>query len=415
MSEVTYGRCELDEGPIEVVQSGDMLDITGQIIGATYAEVSVRVAQLHGMVNNPDEDVFPCTFAALPELDGFYACEGASTSTVDGTLAGFVASYSLTLRRVSDFGQPKAEIQYVGTLRTNAHSITSGGFLARRNDLEAWDTGGQSFAAIDRTSDDGVTFSWFVVDNAEAGTVSFEPVASEHYEGTAAVEVLAADAEWYAIHNRQIGKVAPSSVRLTNHLCRFSISDAGVMTHAIYDPVAEAWESASFALSGSPFASSFVDYDICTAPTVLRNDIDAVVIRYNMRPTTNYATYGSIFVTVMLRAGDMAASLHMTAADPAMDFVVVSSPAVAATSITGGLRRTSNDSNGNRWVIGTPHTFSADTTNGTLRVNHGTTTSPTFMIGQALNGSSANLNNAETALIEQFMLSVYAKTRIVAR
>ena len=37
------------------------------------------------------------------------------------------------------------------------------------------------------------------------------------------------------------------------------------------------------------------------------------------------------------------------------------------------------------------------------------------MIGQALNGSSANPNNAETALIEQFMLSVYAKTRIVAR
>lgn len=418
---LTVGRCVLPD-PSNVDASGDFLSLSGVFYSTATtaanraAEAQARSAQLMGMVDNPDEDVFRLVWSSESMYDGFYAVEDASWSWLnDGSSRAAVAAWSLTLRRVSDFGQPKAEIQYLGTLRTNVHGLSPTGQLGRRFDLEAWDVSDQPFAPSVRESDDGVTFYQFSVSDQESGVASFEPEPSAHHDGGASVEVLGADAAWYPWTGRQMGRVDPSDVRLTNHLCRFSISDGGVMTHAVYSPAAAAWESTTFTLAMTPFASSFLTFDTCTAPTILRNDIDTVVVRYNMRSSSNYASYGSIFATVTLRAGDLFATVHLTSTQSQPKYGVAASSSTAATSITGGLRRTSNDANGNRWVISTPHTFTGDTTNGSVQVDYTATSTPTFMIGQALDGSSANANNAETALVDQFMLSVYSKTRIVAR
>jgi len=417
---LTVGRCVLP-GPSNVDASGDFLSLSGVFYSTATtaanraAEAQARSAQLMGMVDNPDEDVFPLVWSSESMYDGFYAVEDASWSWLnDGSSRAAVAAWSLTLRRVSDYSSPKAEIQYVGTLRTNAHSITTTpGFVSINAAAQAVSTVETLFSP-DRTTDDGVSLKIINITNGGSGAVSFEPVPDEFYDGRTAVEVLAADGEWYPAVGRQIGRVAASSVRLTNHYARLSVSAAGVVTHAIYDSTAAAWESATFTLSVSEYGmSSYSALDEWSAPTIIRNDGDTVVVRYNAT-SSSAPELGATFVTVTLRVGDAFAFLGLASA-LFLDYKFGASSTTAATSITGGLRRTSNDANGNRWAISTPMIFAADTTNGAIEIGFDPTKVPTIMVGQSLGGSAASGYNNEQDLVYQFMTYVYVKTRIVAR
>ena len=86
----------------------------------------------------------------------------------------------------------------------------------------------------------------------------------------------------------------------------------------------------------------------------------------------------------------------------------------AGTNITGGIRATSNDVNGNRMVFGVD---AAKTTNTTITgvINTTPATSGTLFIGCELDGSSATTKNTAADLVDQFIGQAVWRQRVVAR
>lgn len=412
---VRFGRCELAEPAAQVDLSGDVLSCSGEITAGSYAELAAKIAQLRGMVDNPDEDVFPVEFLDLPDLSGFYRGFSVSVTAGQAAMSVFRAAYSLSATRVADFAQPTIEIQQVCVRRTNVHGIApSAGDMFRRRDQAGWRTQDSGQAGPIRFTDDGYELYRSAVGNGLARTASYQSEADSHYGGCSSVEVLV-DGEWVAWSGRQVDNIAPSAIRLNNRTCRVSVSDTGVITHSIYDPVADAWESASFTLeiftiSSAPLAS-------WSAPAVILNSADAARLRFQARPSSDadYNDNGAASVTLSLNTGEAHVSIDVVRTlSPTGSAILAASPAQAATTVTGGLRRTANDANGNRWVIATPVARTNDTPTGAMLASTSTWRHQ-FMIAQALGGSAATGFNTESALVNQYIQTVSCTSRVVSR
>ncbi len=73
----------------------------------------------------------------------------------------------------------------------------------------------------------------------------------------------------------------------------------------------------------------------------------------------------------------------------------------AGTALTGALRATVNDGDGNRYVIGSSAAMTKDTTNGGI-LNSSTATAFPFFIGSAIAGSGAVAGDAPADLVNQY-------------
>jgi hypothetical protein len=86
--------------------------------------------------------------------------------------------------------------------------------------------------------------------------------------------------------------------------------------------------------------------------------------------------------------------------------------ATASTSITGGIRRTSNNAAGNRELIASATNASADTTNGSLTTT--SITQETFGVGCEVAGSSATGQNTAANQMEEWFAAISERAVVVA-
>jgi hypothetical protein len=395
--------------------SGDVLSVSGEITAVSYDELAAKIAQLRGMVDNPDEPVFPVEFADLPDLSGFYRGFSVSVTASQPAMSVFRAGYSLSATRVPDFAQPTIEIQVLSVRRTNAHGLAPAtGYLFRRLDRPGWRMPDAASSTVARRTSDGYDLYAIEAPNATARTVSYQSDTSSHYGATATIE-QAVGAGWLPVVGRQLPDLDPGEVRLTNGFQRVTVTNNGQILHQVFDPVSGVFDQVSFRVQ-----TAANNLDLWLDPTIIHNDPDLVSIRYTARPASDatYATVGGASVTISMGAGEGFAQVSVETLRPAAVSAVklVAFPfSQPGTSLTGGVRRTSNDAAGNRLVIATPHAKTDDTANTGVTVNTATTSRPVFMIGQALNGSSAAAINSEASLIAQFIQSVSASSRVVAR
>lgn len=429
---VRFGRCELDEPATQVDLSGDVLSCFGEITAGSYDELAAKIAQLRGMIDNPDVAVFPVEFVDLPDLSGLYRGFSVSVAASQAAMSVFRAGYSLSATRVADFAQPTIEIQTLMTTRTNVHGITTAAhFLWRRSDLRGLSGPGTSVVVTNmRTLESGRTLGQLNQGAvAAARNVGYQSDHATHYDGGTLIEQLVG-ADWMPVEGLDLPEVAASSVRVSNGLTRVTLTSAGVLELETYDSVAAAWEKSSFKFRSGASAGGFVMHDISSAeaPSIVRNDIDSVSVRYECRPTDAGATgnVGAATLTVTLNAGDLFAVVSVlnkhsttTAASTSSRTRFALGPTVsaAATSMTGAIRRTSNYGNGNRWVIACPDAFTFDAVTGILTRtdNLGFGRSAVFAVGQAIGGSAAPSLSAETDIVSEFYQTVTATSRVVAR
>ena len=88
---------------------------------------------------------------------------------------------------------------------------------------------------------------------------------------------------------------------------------------------------------------------------------------------------------------------------------IKSTSALAGTNATGYVKATSADNQGNKYIIGTPSAYTADTTNLGIQVS-GSTAVKGFIGGEI--GSASGANTADS-IRDQYIDSIFETVRVV--
>lgn len=421
---LTVGRCVLP-GPSNVDASGDFLSLSGVFYSTATtaanraAEAQARSAQLMGMVDNPDEDVFPLVWSSESMYDGFYAVEDASWTWLnDGSGRLCVAAWSLTLRAVTNRVQPRREIQYVALVRANDHNVTTGTVPIAWWPVDDFADYSYSGTTYERTTESGeVSGALVAVSAATSSSVSNGTLPGDHYTGAAMVEVQGADGVWYPVVGTNDRIVGPGW-RLSNGLVRMapSQSTVGYLTMSVYD--GSAWDTGpTFAALAVTVGPSYTRFRMVAAArsateyavmAVLRNDPDCVVLRVD--------NSDGIFYTFTIKRGSMLVEIGGGTTNDGLVFSpnTATSDLTSASASVAGVVTTSNDANGHKWVLMSANDVLTNNTLGGF-YHSPSTDIPKWAVGCVLNGSSASTYDTAANLLLQFLIPSSTQTRIVAR
>lgn len=400
-------------------QDGDEVQVRGVIRGSeqsTLADVKSLRDQVAGYgPHNTDEPVVPVTWVQDPTQDGFYRVNqvqmnsemtGRLKAASDGNELAW--SFSADLQRVPGWQAPLFEVVTVPALRVNSHAVAAGTALGGVGLPVGAET---TFAPVktykSRTSTEGALG---YVTNAISDLTydySYRATAATFYKGCARVEYSPdAGTTWRSVTGRQVIN-SGTAVRVSNGLLRVSISSAAVLSVTPYD--GSAWDTAkTYALDYGAGNHSALGGWV----TILRNDPQKVVVRFGLgfesTPTTSVQPY----IDVALGRGER--HVELLAPWGGDTSGIARSAVEAATALTGGIRATSNDADGHRYVLALPGATTNDLVNGSVKRNGAGSDTP-MMVGVELTGSSAADADTAQNLVYEYLGIVGAVQRIAAR
>lgn len=419
---LVVGRVQLED-PDDVEVDGDRVTFTVEPTSADGYELMARRQQLAGLVDNPDEPVIPVVWDQDSSFNGFYRATGVSVGSVEvGLTTGYMPPAQITLERVAGYGLPAFEVMLQSVVRTNGHGITTPnvivagtladaslaiGFFDGRPDLVGLSTftRDSTIAAVD----------WTLHYKAapQALTAYRWSLPAEYYYRDAAtieVEYNYGSNTFFTLVGNQI---PPGLMwRISNGMVRLTVAPkTSTGTFEVLN-TSGVWELRTVGHYDSGWSRTEIGrwggYTTGLMPaTVLRNSPEQVTI----------AVPGS-------GGGEMVYSLQRFArlvtcawSAPTATQVGVGlglAHTAAGTNITGGIRATANDPNGNRMVFGVD---AAKTTNTAITavVNTTPATSGTLFIGCELDGSTATTKNTAADLVDQFIGQVSWRQRVIAR
>lgn len=362
-------------------QDGDVIEFAMDVQWASADEMKARIQQLRGMVDNPDEQVFPFTFSEDSTWDGFYTDVTVSLTEKGVMYVSYHAEVRVRMRRVGGgFAVPQFESITTTVARTNTHSGGASGvyganYAPTSYDYESTLTGADSF-----TGEDGT----FLVGSAAPGT--FDDYLSyvrpaDFYKAGAKVEIKYGST-WYPVHGAQIPLATGANWRLNNGYIRLypsmvAGSNRGFTVETYrsgswygQEYQAVSYNSGTATLTPRHATGGAVGY---TDPVILRNSPDACTIA-----TQNGA---STVFTFTIRRGDLwaEANISFDGGSGTTSYGFGRTVTEAATSFTGGIRATATDANSLRYLLATSTTSHKDTTVGRLTCGS-SVASPTFGI-----------------------------------
>lgn len=411
----TLGRITGLESPKTIRQDGDRLRLAGEF-ATTPTAGAVLAQQLVGYPS-PDEEVVPFTYDATESggvLDGFYFV--TSTQVDWAKLASGLFSWEAELVAVPTKRTPLFEVSCLGALRDNSHSITTADTYAGTGlpvGVAYPGLSSSNLGKVNRTGADGVVPFWG--DGAETlfdGRITYNSTPAAHYLGGAVIEETAdSGTTWTPVTGRQINADSPTEVRIGNSLLRVAFTAAGKLTVQHHDGTQ--WETAKTYYLVNDTSTTQTAWDVGTL-TVLRNSPEACALRIG----AGYPTKPSVqpYLDVLVARGQRFAEFTYVApvAGSTGTCGVYRDTAEAATNLTGGIRATSNDIQGNRYVIATPQARTNNLTQGEF-VQSSAAGRFFFAIGSEIAGSSAASDDAAQALIYQYHALLDVHQEVVAR
>ena len=395
---ITIGRVGADITLAEVggwqEQADGSVEIQGWMSNATVAQVEHLRDQLLGLVGSPDEPIVPVTVGHDDSRNGWYWVLDADVEHVLGVTEDTGdRKWRARIRRTPWWDQPRMELKRTGGVVTNAHSVTTSShtsFIAIPNTCEAVDSGTDT-GTLSRGSRTAETGTMAFITGTATGAALYNTVVSydlplaDAYDGAATIEVDVSGVGGYKpVVGRQVRREHKTSWRLNNGLIQVAwhTGDHGLGL-SVYD--GSSWETIAprFILTDDTSYTTVDEDPISWA--VLRNDPTMVTIRLVM----DYeAGTSRIQWDISLRRGDRNLINVVKSRTSTQWGLEQSGGAYATTAITGAWRLTSDDANGNRWLISSPKATTADLVNGPLRLTSASQVFP-FGIGVELGGSGS--------------------------
>lgn len=291
----------------------------------------------------------PVVFTRKTYLNGFYTINDTQ-GTIEDWGDGLMAyRWSMNLTRAGTESDTDVESRLSGSLtrvndfavvgdRTHAPAITHGGY---------W-TDGTVTSAVSRTGEDGVLKLY----RGLAATIS--PRWATTPAGYLTGRVRFTDDQG----RERAGdgaKLAATGWTLSNGLVRVRpLASGGVLEVSAY--TGGAWRVKNWDVTFA--AASLGVFDYCG---LLTNDFGLVTLRL-----TKVMTNGRLYLDVTLRRGQRIAELYIQSEFGGTIKVVRATTEAGVNSLGGTVVASSNDGDGNKYIVGSARTFTADTTNGGL-------------------------------------------------
>ncbi len=353
--------------------------------------------------------VYPFTYTGDTTISAYVKVENADVQI--NRYAGAGISYNISLNFLGNPGEIRFESQFSGGLLDNNHSITSTDSQFFAPPVGAYSIHipgvgtGNVPAQEDRIASYGtstLTLKYFSNDNLRSSNIEFECNPEDYLKGACEVSTN--------------GKVRCGLYSPNTNVDQTVISNGLIKMELINDNTqsrfkTSLWESDGWR-SEKEFAvskgSSETEWDGWNTVQIIKNYPECVTVRFTANANTDGT--GRLTFDVSLRRGARFFSLIVNSYGTADQIAIKRTTAEASTSATGYVVSTSNDSEGNYFVLGSPNTFTADTTNGGISL---TATKMKAFVGYALDGSSAAGENTPDNVRDSYLDYVYEYVRSI--
>lgn len=396
------------DDPSTIVQNGRTLRLEGVQSGTTDGLLWLR-DQFLGLVDDGAEPVIPVTFSTLSSLDGYYRINAAQADHPRGGLgasgSGNWAFWSVDLERIRDWRNPKVEISTFAGVVTNSHSVTSGDMLVGNpGGTEAYYHGYPLGMGVTTVSNgDGFTQSYWYQTEPAATLATTTPFtqhlyvpAASWYKGGCRVEFnVASGGTYYEVTGHRPFPSADiiGRVRMSNGLVRVLPNTVGGVATYWWD--GSAWDG--------PYRWDQVHGSLIVwnSAAVLRNTPEECAIR--LASNVSGATLGPVYCDLSIRRGSRNVIGYLIGGgyQGSFQFSVTPNATYGGTTFTGGVRKTSNDTYGNRTFLVSDNGTTISAVNGS--VAQASAGSPMlFGIGCEIGGSGSSGGDVVSAQAAQF-------------
>lgn len=401
---VTVGRLALTEVSTNASEtSGRVLSLQGQesYPSADGTMTLPKLASVYDDIMNLPNRLVPVTLTDKAQLNGYYTVSMATADLVRWNGGEVVTcDWKLTLQRLGAENELDLESRLSGAQTRNSTISATGGERWHAPPIghyAYWSSTTQP-STVTRTGQDGaitvyrqvpvqVNTRWACpVASYMNGRVKF--LDSNGFERTGTMFSTGTTGWWF-----------------TNGLVALNSTDGasgnGVMQVSAY--TGGAWRSRKWDIQSGGVSLGAVD-----GVSLLRNDPEACVLRMLF----NMSTPGRVTVDATIRRGSRFVEFYVQS-EYAATLKIVRATTEAGTAGTGFVRATNNDSDGNRYVIGSALTFTADTTIGGISL--ASTTTLDAFIGMEVGGSSAVAGDQAANLFAQYLGSPSEQVQGVRR
>lgn len=390
MSQYNWGDIQLGRIPLRetfVATEAGVGDRTLALAGQesfpplTRAQVIARHDGINALIAG---QLLAVTFTDKPERNGYYTVKDANSAYTEYRTEAVTADWQVSLDRVGSDAEADLQSRLTGAVRLNDFSLTGERWHAPPIGHYGYYTGATNPTTMTRTAADGT----ITVYRGVPANISprWGCLPTNYLTGRVKVTTTSAQ-EVYGVDV----PLAASGWALSNGLVNVTPSASATIDVQAY--TSGAYHSKLWNVSVAGSASSVTSWD---GATLLRNDPEMAIVRLTKGLSPGRATLdltlrrGCRFVEGYLQTGT-AATLA------AYRSTLETNTSFAA---SGYVTATANDSDGNRFAVGSARSFTAHANGG---ITKSSATSMDFWIGVAAGGGSAVSGDAATDLRNQYV------------
>lgn len=405
------GRCVFTNAPSFQSWDGDALSLGIDILPSTLVEAKAMRLQMLGLMNNPDESVFPVTCSVDSDLDGFYTVTAVQVEPTEAYIQNGLMRCSVGLVRVANgYTNPVIETTVVSQLATNAHGVlsTTNHATAAVSDVDDLVMDYTGIAGLISTAETIALYSGTSVsvqkftDTNVSGYYSRYGYPADYYNNTSCMIEYKVGSTWYQLVGRQI----PNGVawRISNGFIRIGTTDALPEDNVTVE-IADSNQYRGVGVTDVRGSYPLGGYE---GPFVIRNSPEVCTIKVH--------AFTGVYITYSVWSGGTIALVSFTATTATGFLLEAVTPDGTGTAVTGGIRKTSNDTNGNRMNLLSRSAVTATTTSPWSITLTTPATSGVFSIGVNLSGSAASTSHfSSEGQLGQLCTPPQWRQRIAAR
>lgn len=324
--------------------------------------------------------IVPIVFTTKTSLNGFYRIDDASGDYIDWSSTLRTFAWNLSVTRLGSESEVDIESRLSGSItRANNFSVTGERAHAPAIGHNAYWSDATVSSAVTRAAEDGSIKLYRGLGASVSPRWAITPAA---YPG-GRVRVLASGRERAGM----MFKCDPNAWELSNGLVRVKPNvklEVSAYTGGSWKP--KLWDTLNAATTLFPF-----DYAV-----ILDNRYESGTIRLTKSLTT-----GRVYVDLTLRRGFRFVEVVMQAEFGATLKVVRTTTEAGTNALGGTVVATSNDADGNKYIVGSARTFTPDTTVGGLSI--AAVTLLDAFIGVVAAGTGAITGDTATDLQKQYI------------
>ena len=382
------------------------VSLSGQFVADSVAAAKVLRDELISMGNSAL--LLPFTYTGDDKFEGYCELDGVNVNS--NKLATGLFEYSFTLIVKGRVSEMLFESNMSGSLLTNSHSVTTGSTVYAPWHAVPVNTFNYNHEkaptdAVRATSEGNVVF--FYDPDIRDAAAQWLVNPADYYKGACRVIINNTTRTGYLSEN------TPTGVTLSNGIIQLTSganTDQSRFTIKFYDNGSFVSERTIAITSGS----SGTEYKLWQTAQIVRNEPHECVVRFATYSDTNGD--GRLIVDATVKRGAHHIGLNISqgptadrAANSRVNLDVVSGGGTFTTG-TGYIIENAIDNAGQKFLMGSPQGFTADTSNKLIHL-----TNPQFktFIGYVYNASNPATIDTADAVRDQYLESMFENVRLV--